>query len=901
MKIHALELTGIGPYPGTEKIDFEKLNEEGTFVFSGPTGAGKSTILDAITFALFGEVPRGSSDRELVSTLRSTTDTPRVVLEVTVGGRRLRIERIPAHDRRHKNRKGIGEKPESEIEEGDLTTEPQTLLVEELIDNVWTPISDVTKVQSRGPDTLEPILGMTARQFEQVVLLPQGQFDQFLKADPAERQKLLKALFPGTELGSVEQWFEQRAKDDEAARSAKEGEIHDCLTRVDNVALRAQADDPALPQRPQPPIEASELLDWTSSLGRAVEDRLSKATTASESAAKALALAEKELNTATEQNEKAARRRDCEKTLAVLEQKVDWSVKTRDEIDRARKSLVAKGRIDDLDECSLRKSDLVSEESKAGQALADLGHDPNIPNDALSELETGASLTLKSVTEFLDTKVDLLAQLGSQSEALEARKRELEGEAPPELVEANKTLEQAERARKAGDEKLEEIRELRVDGMAADLAALLDDGEPCMVCGSMEHPQPAARADGHPGDHEEEQAKAALAKATNDLEDARRERERVLVEIESERSSTTTELEGLSERIQRLTEERGELLGSEPTLEARRERLAELIEAVGELKATRQRLIETENQLAELQRKAEDQIRESGFANRDEVLTAFLDEQEIERRESQLDSYNQELAETSALLKGELADVDGSKVIELSPLQDAVEASKRKASETASNRGTAESDRDDFIRETAQLPELLEELASLRATAARSDRLSRELRGKEGSRLSLTNYVLAERLKRVIEAANVHLARISDNQYQLRFDAQSTQKDASGGLGIKVADNKAARDDLMIRSPKTLSGGESFYTSLSLALGVALVVQAESGGRPLETLFIDEGFGSLDPETLDEVLNVIEAMRQEGRTIGLVSHVNEMKERIAARVVITPSDQGSNLDLEIGV
>jgi exonuclease SbcC len=899
VRIHSLEINGIGPYPGREAIDFEELNEAGVFVFSGPTGAGKSTILDAITFALFGEVPRGSSDRELVSTLRPTTETPEVVLDVTIGTRRLKIRRIPTHDRRHR-RKSAEEKTEGEIGSEDLTEESQALLIEELVDGDWVTATDVTKTKGRGPDTLEDLLGMTAEQFEQVVLLPQGKFDQFLKADPADRQKLLKALFPGTELSAIEKWFEDRATADRKAKEAKETEIETCLTRLDNIVARLRQDDKEFPPVPEPPIDSKEITDWTERASEAVDLRLTTAEKASKEATQKKEAAEKALAGATEQNQRAKRRQKCDKKLEELEKRSDWAEESQSAIEKAGRALVPKSRIDDLEESKRRLTQKTAAREAAAQRLRELDLDPDLSTGDLEALSRKSTRDLNSVTEFLNKDAKALRELKEKRVALEKRHGELAADEPRELKAANDSLAKSEKARTGAEAELSRVRDLRMEGMAAHLAAVLEDGEPCSVCGSLEHPRPAAAAEDHVGAEEEKAAAAAVTAAVAEENRTRSAREKLIADLEADRARKETELKVTSDRIRELSETRERLRDTEPTLESRRESLTDMTEAIEGILVASRAVDEATRNFKESKKKSDDEISESGFADSSEVIAAFLEPAEIDSLKKGLEAYNTDLNETRGLLNGELAEVDASDIVDIPPLEATVAKARRVAELAASAKGTAKSDKDDFEEGTRRLPDLLEELAELRVVAERSSRLTTEINAKEQGGVSLTNFVLAERLKRVIEAANVHLARISDNQYQLRFEAGGSRKHASGGLGIKVSDSKAPREELRIRNPGTLSGGESFYTSLSLALGVALVVQTESGGRPIETLFIDEGFGSLDADTLDEVLTVIEMMHQEGRTIGLVSHVEEMKERITTRVVVTPGPNGSSLDLKNG-
>ncbi|WP_036725769.1 AAA family ATPase, partial [Patulibacter minatonensis] len=206
MRLHRLEVEAFGPFGGREEVDFDALSASGLFLLSGPTGAGKTSVLDAVCFALFGEVPGARGEGRLGSDHRAPDATPRVVLEATVGGRRVRVTRTPKHERPPLRGGGapVQEGASAKLELG-------------AADGSWTAVA------AKIPDVkheLDPLLGMSAEQFLQVVMLPQGAFATFLRADAKARQQVLERLFDAGRFSKIEFWLQDRAKE---ARTAVQG------------------------------------------------------------------------------------------------------------------------------------------------------------------------------------------------------------------------------------------------------------------------------------------------------------------------------------------------------------------------------------------------------------------------------------------------------------------------------------------------------------------------------------------------------------------------------------------------------------------------------------------------------------------------------------------------------
>jgi len=506
------------------------------------------------------------------------------------------------------------------------------------------------------------------------------------------------------------------------------------------------------------------------------------------------------------------------------------------------------------------------------------------------------------------------------------------------------------------------IRAARIAGMAAELAAGLGDGDPCPVCGSAAHPDPARPADDAPTQAAERTAEeryeaarvareaadkqvaelaaaldaAVAAAGDRTVDDARAELDALRADQKAAETARTeaealdatyraavTELNDARERVQKLDTELAELRthvealtreaariteildaarGDDPTIEARADRmtaeataLREAVDAITGAATARQ-------ELADARRHAEEAAAEAGFADVAEVRTAALDDAALAAAVERRKEYDTEETAVATLL----ADPDLiAAAARPAPDLDTVEAALAAASEAHT---AAASARDHARTRHARLVELGADLdrgvAAWRPAAARHGVATRMAALAAGTaadnreHMKLSAYVLASRLEQVVDAANARLARMSGGRYALEHTTDRARGDrrvGSGGLGLLMVDTWTGRP----REPATLSGGETFISSLALALGLADVVTAEAGGAEIATLFVDEGFGSLDPETLDEVMDVLDDLRDGGRAVGVVSHVAELRDRITARLTVDKERAGSTVRVAV--
>ncbi|MCD0448597.1 SMC family ATPase [Actinocorallia sp. API 0066] len=1002
MKLLRLRVTAFGPFAGTEEVDFAGLGEAGLFLIQGPTGAGKTSVLDAVCFALFGTVPGA---RKRIRNLRSDHAAqhvaPEVVLEFEAGARRWRVTRSPEWQR--PKQRGSG-----------TTRQHAAVALQEWRDGGWAARS--TRIDETAEE-IERLLGMNAAQFAQVALLPQGEFAAFLRSGAEERRAVLEKLFATELYAAVEKYLA-----DERARTRREAETLEQRFH-EGAGLVAEVAEREVPEE----ADAAALLDWADALAAEHTEGLTGAaarlaaaretvTTAqrAHTAARELALRQREFVQETARKaELDARAQDVQRERARLEtaeraekvrpygsavaargRQVEGAEARVAEARRAVAVLVppaplpcvcaAEGcrcadlsadapvaavagalrvwqgelaRLDVLSPRQTRLEEVTREtrvlrerenqhraaEEKAGLRLAELPEAIEADRAALEDAKLNASL-LESASR---------AVADAHQAVEDARRRDqLQGQ----LAKAGDASRAAVDAAQEATDVLQRVRRARLDGMAALLAADLRDGEACRVCGSTSHPAPADGAADVPSDADEARAAAvqekaqrareeaamtveslraqydgllerveapvseladSLAAARADL-DAKRRRAGRVEELQARLTAVEQELEqaraaqgeaarqvadaaaalrGLADEEVRLRAELDAARGTDATLEARVTRLTREAELLAEAGKADTRAAAAREQLAQAAEEFAHAWAEQGFATAEETRAALLTEPERARRTAEIRAFDDALAAvTDRLAAPELVAAAAQEPPDVAGL----EAAAREAEEAHAALVSAH---DRAARLSTRLTELAAELRArnaawepARAAYETTARLASVVNGQppNPAQMRLSAYVLSARLDQVVGAANARLTTMSQSRYLLRRTDERSAADSkrnSGGLGLRVTDSWTGQD----RDPATLSGGESFITSLALALGLADVVTAEAGGAEINTLFVDEGFGTLDEDTLDEVMTVLDSLRDGNRTVGVVSHVAELRTRIPTQLRLTKTRSGSRL------
>lgn len=1013
MRIHRMRLEGLGPYAQAQDVDFDRLNAAGLFLLDGPTGAGKSTVLAALCFALYGTVPGGRSAESLVTTLREPGAViPEVQVEFTVQGRRFEVVRSPKHERPRRRRSAAG---------GATVTTQATVSLRERVDGEWT--APLTRADEVGQQ-IAAVLHLDAEQFMQVVLLPQGQFAQFLTAKSDERRVLLRRLFGTQRFDGVEEHLRVETARLDTAVAVDADVARTARAQLAEALHEALGPDWHAPE-PSPDTDDRLLALAAERAGRAHEDARADLATARAAEQRARVTA-RELETRGRDlaaaEAWASRRRDHDaeaETAAARRRAVDAHERAGRVLAAAQRASAAADAAGTASEAVTEALAHVEDEPTAAAwlaaARADGAADAPASRQALGEAERAAEAVARAVRDR-----DRMRELEQEAAAAAERRAEIDRdraalvESRPEreaAVAAHRAavergterlgareavdravseaaarrtaaeaaaaraveVETAARAHREAQERRREAAErhvgllrARYEQAASELAERLVPGEPCAVCGSPEHPAPAATADTAVTEadvRDAEQARTAADRAATDAETALRAAEQTLrtareaaaglapeaarealERAETERAALDQAAKDLAADRRRLTAAEKTLAGADETAAAlaaedgrlaeaaahRAARLTELRDAVeaarGDaetLDARRDQVTAARRVLAALAAAQDEDARARAVADETgQALTATLAEQRFDdvdaARAARLEET--EAADRTAAVqewdaeRARLAELEASEPVRRgralaeAGVEPPTEEQTRAAAEAlaaaeaaSSSRATAVGRLDSLVatvrRQSAALTEVLERSAGLIAEHTRVRGLLDLVRGGGENllKMPLTSYVLAGRLEEVAAAATERLLAMTDQRYSIEYS------DAVGGRGNKGLE-LVIRDHYVdeTRHPATLSGGETFMASLALALGLADTVQAEAGGIELDTLFVDEGFGSLDADTLDDVLDVVDTLRTGGRTVGLVSHVERMRQEIGVRLEVRKDRRGSSLAVHDG-
>lgn len=979
MKIKRLTIAGFGPYKDEQTVDFERFEGDGIFLITGKTGAGKSSILDAICYALYGSVPRYDGTQALLRSDHADLSDPTFVeLDFSVNGKDYRVNRVPEYERPKKG----GEGTTTQAHEATL----------------WVRVADSWEGIAAKPlgvaHELALIVSLNKEQFLQVILLAQNRFQEFLLAKNDGRQAVLRTLFGTRRFRDIETYLDDR-------RRAAAGEMQAAEESLARHARRV-ADLIELDEAPTRPDEA-----WLNSGKESLDEQLQTAATNAARADLELAQAEAAYSAEVEVRKLQERRGAAIATLATLAE-ADPSI----DLDRAAVkaayraatvwplALVREAAAETLSHVTVEQAaaleklaqfgDAVDEHTPASLAttvksltgilgsLSDtLAEEKRLPAIALEvvehetslataekELETALLLetTLPAEIEDVDNLISstsLIASKGEEAAAqldrvAAARAASARAEDTRRLlVEAKDAEATASSAHVDAVQRHDALIQQRHSGFAGELAMQLIDGEPCLVCGSVAHPTPAVpvgelvtedaveagraavgerwgeleekriaaqelstrltedqtRADGK--SVEELDASLALATAAVDAaEQAKGEmatatatRDRLRTELAAVRSGLSTLREGRERVLRLLTEkqtERDAIIDrvskhSEgfPSVAARVEQLEAHAEAARALSEATSGVELRRTALESATTALDTQATDQGFNSAQDAIAARLADTAVGALESGIRVHDDSVAAAKAAL------ADSALVGIPDELIDVQLATTRRA-ECSERRDVALSTRGALETRSSELAKVVAAALSELGTSAtrridfeQLQELANVVQGNEPNekRMRLESFVLAAQLEEIVAAANLRLHTMTGGRFALEHDDQLQFRGARSGLGLAIRDEYTGRG----RATHSLSGGETFLASLALALGLAEVVSNQAGGIRLDTLFVDEGFGSLDTDTLEVAMTTLDSLRAGGRTIGLISHVEAMKEQIPAKLQVSVTDQGQSV------
>ena len=1009
-----LTMTAFGPYRATETVDFTRLGENRLFLIHGETGAGKTSILDGIVFALYGQTSGGERSGQQ---MRCEGAAPRtlteVELEFALGERRFRVRRSPKQQ-----------------VEGNKTPAGATAKLWETTEA--GPGEEGEHLSSRIAEVdakVRELIGFSCEQFRQVVVLPQGRFRELLAADSVKREEILRQLFPTWECAELERRLKERARglvvEAEKLKTARQT-LLETVEAADEAQLGALTDAAAASVGQ---LEADEGGARAAAAG--AEAALLAAKQADEAAAAVAAAAERvtalaadaprieQLEAVAEQGRRAQR---VEPHARALEQAAARRAATGEEAAQVEQALAEAAEreakaAEVLHEQREREPERVraADDVRALTAMArtvgewqtaerlrgeaDEAHAAAAVELARAEAagsEAGAAAQSaaeqvaasqaaqarrESAWQRRDAAVLAVAQCEARDRAATAVER-----TTAERAAAAAACDEAKRAFEARQAEHDAVEERWRAGRAAALAAGLEDGAPCPVCGSTDHPAPAPPGEGAGDDqlaaarelldgarlrYEARRADlgaadAALAAAAGELtaRDGQAERElttgqaraavaaceqecgeldaviaaagdadelqaqvRERVQAAEQRLASAREAEraAVTALAEKRTHAAGLAAGIPDELrdpDALQREVAEAGERAarlaGELEAAR-----AGDEAARMDRLAKERDREAAIkaaraAEQDErqaqeALTAALAECRFETAELFAAAVRSEddLAAAEAQVRGHREDLraaeaqlaDARARVAAHPVAGALDEAQRRRDEAAAALEEVQRRLHFAQAALAKLRQVRESLDELARQNRENDelyrvvgRLSEVANGQtEGAKVSFQRWVLGKYLDMVLVAASERLRTMSRDRYELHRQQETSDLRRVSGLELAVLDSYSSRS----RPAVTLSGGESFLAALSLALGLAETVETRSGGIRLDTIFVDEGFGALDPSALESAMTALVQLKDTGRLVGVISHVPELRQVIGARLEVRGGPEGSTTGFHV--
>ena len=906
-----LELCAFGPYGKNLSLDFEKLGTQGLYLISGDTGTGKTTIFDAITFALYGE-PSGTDrkpDMFRSSFCDEQTETF-VRLDFRVHNEKYTVVRSPSYLRKKKRGEGfvsLPAKAQLEFKDG------------RIVDGV----SNVNR-------EIAQIIGLDRTQFSSVVMIAQGDFKKLILADTSQRQVILRHLFHTRFFVDVQERIRQdytdkrdecvlvrngllkyasaiRLKDEEKRRELDEILSELCISDGKNLldflyeTTRKDKENLVLFKKSALDADKEEKI-YRDKLTAALKEDKMRATIAQK----------KEQLTLLEQNEQK-----LQKTLKDAKQAFDEADKKKEELAK-RKSDLKKYEELTLIECKISAEDVKLKDIRTVLNRIQESREECFNRKAHLEEETNALkgiekelMDLNSMKAVHETQVLTLKNLLSTEEQLVLLRES--------FVEKRKKLNAEKLNYERENEKYERLNDAFLCMQAGVLAAGLEEGIPCPVCGSKVHPNLAKIASDAPSKSDVDRAKKRKDESAKLLEEQRVKLERIAAQgdvtkksIQEIRESLAIE-EGASakEELERclalleITEK--SLAINQDKLEKRKRAEQDILELDDSISKLGEERLELEKRCAALltQRSSDEKKREElkaalEFEN-EEDARRYVENLEKHIRQMQLNlekaredfitsqTMAEGLKQSISALSSQIDETSSADVENLRNVLEKAELKRKKAEEQYTDLKSEISANENLL---VQIKTSIEELESCEDDLVWMKDLYVTATGNVsgGEKIMLETFIQMSYFDRIIERANIRLLKMTEDRYELERKKTADNRRQQSGLDLNIIDYFTGTK----RDVKTLSGGETFMASLCLALGLADEIQSRSSGISPDALFIDEGFGALDPQALSMALKVLDSLTEGNRIVGIISHVPELKERITKKISVTRLKDGSS-------
>ncbi|MCQ4635716.1 SMC family ATPase [Anaerovorax odorimutans] len=910
-----LTMSAFGPYAGETVIEMDRLGTQGLYLITGDTGAGKTTIFDAVTYALFGAASGTVRETSMFRSKYADPAVPTFVELVFCYDREeYTVRRSPEYLRPAKKGSGTAvQKAEAQLNYPD--------------GRVITKTRDVT-------EAVREILGIDRDQFTQIAMIAQGDFLKLLLAPTEERKKIFRQIFLTQNYEVLQSKLKAEALAQERQYKKVEASLEQYVNGIQCAEenpyfshwQQAREGEPAagdmleliekiIRQDSQQNEQKTEQLQQLDQRLRSLDLEIEKAKEAQKAAADLKAA---QISMEREQQEQKRKKEILDRESGTAAEREELTQQIAKEKNRLPE-------YDELEEKSSRIKRLLGETDrkerrKKERELSIEAVDRDIRQQR-EALETLKDIGIEK--EKTDQEIKENLRMADQLEQLSRKKKQYE-----------KTMALWEKAALAyqGAKAQADLMQMEyagknqafLDEQAGILAQELKEGEPCPVCGSLSHPQPARLTQSAPSEEEVEQARLKKEKAQEEMGKASAaageikgtaEAQRAEVDqqakqlfkdctfdqlsrsIEEERETLNQqrlELSRTVEQQQKLANKKVELEQELPLLEKKSQEekeglnldLRELAELESEIRSLR----EQEHSLSEkldFSTKEDAEKHLKALTNKRSTL-----EKNFERAEKEWLAGKEKLTALEATVR--TLNERGGHFEEMEPDKASEEKSRlegeknRLTQELRQIRSRLDRNQDSFshIREKEQeLKSAQEQWGWMKAL---SDTAGGAITGKE--KIMLETYVQMTYFDRIIARANTRFMIMSDGQYELKRRCEAENNRSQSGLELDVIDHYNGTE----RSVKTLSGGESFKASLALALGLSDEIQSSAGGVKLDTMFVDEGFGSLDEESLRQAIQALADLTEGNRLVGIISHVSELKEKIDRQIIVKKDKFGGS-------
>ena len=881
MKPLNLKMQAFGPYVKPVEINFQQgLAGSNFFLIHGATGSGKTTILDAICYALFNKCSGTNRTGKMMRSEKAAkTDKTEVDFTFALGGKIYRVIRSPEYWR--KSRRGAGyveEKAGVAIFEDGKQVYPE-----------------------KSEDYFESLLQFKADQFRQVVLLPQGEFRKFLLSSSIERGEILNVIFNASFYKLVEtklkELYQTSEQEFNRLKICRENLLENAKT-IGNVDAEKFNDDSVAELQKnfnaklitcRAEGNTLKILFETAAANLKDGESLNKDFEQFDKSAKNLQEIKKSLADAVKKFDAAQVEYDARKAEEPARRELERTIDTLKKVQTA---------LDDLADAKNDLADAEQKESNAKLQLKKLEKNKIAYEKRLAELKEivanleGADVKFKDAQQKLNDAAKYQKQL---NELARLKK---------ELAAAQGRLETATKNFDAAQVKLNRLITLQRLGAAAKLAATLQDGEPCPVCGSTSHPTLAVSEEIIPTDEDIELAEKIVKRRQMEKDSAVNAVGKISGNVDAlndalKNFDSDLNFEDAQKDFDAAQKSAAELDDARKNLKTGESLTEELYKNLDAARANLEKVFKVAENLRGIVAEKKSQI-PAEYLSDTKKISADL--QKNQAKKSKLDaafqnaekifqqSSNQKSTLEGSLKIAENVHGDAAKKIEgkVKPNIADLKAKSDAAQNNYLEKYKAVTAIEGNLKSLENIARNLKNLATAIADAEENHNMWKKLSETANGKLSFQRYYLNSMFQHVIREANLRLEKMSGGRYQFR-NKETTDGRRSAGLDLEIFDANSGS----CRDVATLSGGESFLASLSLALGLSAVVKNTSGGIKLDTIFIDEGFGSLDSETLDYAINTLIDLQSGGRLVGIISHVEELKQRVSNRLEITKHKDGS--------